>query len=64
MLFVGRFTEADLNAKKDKEAIKEAKELNPDYKYIYAKEVKKSRKIVALDVWLITPEMYYNSGII
>lgn len=54
MIYVGRFNEADLIAHKDRAAINAKRELAPAYKYIYSKEVKKGRKIVALDVWLST----------
>lgn len=52
MLYVGRFSEADLMARKDRAAINAKRELAPAFKYIYSKEVRKGRKIVALDVWL------------
>lgn len=52
MVYVGRFTESDLLANKDREAINERKKLLPEFRHVYAKEIKKGRKIVALDVYL------------
>lgn len=52
MKYVGRFTEADIIAKRDKIAIAKSKEILPAFRYIYSKYVKKGHKIVALDVWL------------
>lgn len=54
MMYVGRFFEADLMAKKDREAIDAKREQFPAFKYIYAKDVKKGRKVVGLDVYLST----------
>lgn len=41
MVYVGRFTESDLLANKDREAINERKKLLPEFRYVYAKEIKK-----------------------
>lgn len=54
MIYVGRFSESDIVAKKDREAINAKRELCPDFRYIYAKDVKRGRKVVALDVYLST----------
>lgn len=54
MVYIGRFNEDEVRSKKDKEAVKKAKELAPAFKYTHTEFVFKGKKIVGLDVWLTT----------
>lgn len=50
-IYVGEFTESDLDAGKDKALVAEAKE-RTGLKYTNTKLVKKRGKIVALKIWV------------
>ena len=50
-VYVGEFTESDLNAGKDKELVAEAME-KTGMKYTNTKMVKKRGKIVSIKIWV------------
>lgn len=52
MIFVGRFNEEEIRAKKDKEKVNQMKDVMPFLKYVHSEFVYKGKNIVGLDVWL------------
>lgn len=50
--YVGRFNDYDIDHKKDKSEVEKAMKENPNLKYVDTKLVLKSKKVVAIDIWI------------
>lgn len=61
MKLVGTFNEQQVRNGEDKQAVENYKKQNPAYKYVKTEFVKKKGKIVAMKVYVMTSEEYFNS---
>lgn len=61
MKLVGTFNEQQLCNGEDKHAVSKCKEQNPTLKYVKTEFVKKAGKIIAMKIFLLTSEEYFNT---
>lgn len=58
---VGTFNEQQLRNGEDKLAVSKCKEQDPTLKYVKTEFVKKGGKIIAMKIFLLTSEEYFNT---
>lgn len=61
MKLVGTFNEQQLRNGEDKLAVSKCKEQDPTLKYVKTEYVKKKKTIVAMKIFLLTSEEYFNT---
>lgn len=61
MKLVGIFNEQQVRNGEDKQAVENYEKQNPAYKYVKTEFVKKKGKIIAMKVYVMTSEEYFNS---
>lgn len=62
MKLLGVFNEQQLRKGEDEVAVEDARTKDPTHKYVKTKLVKKKGKIVAMKIYLLTSEEYFNSS--
>lgn len=61
MKLVGTFNEQQLRNGEDKHAVRKCQEQDPTLKYVKIEFVKKVGKIIAMKIFLLTSEEYFNT---
>lgn len=61
MKLLGVFNEQQVRNGEDKVAVEDAKTKDPTQKYVKTEFVKNKGKIVAMKIYLLTSEEYFNS---
>lgn len=63
-IHVGKFNLDDINSGRDKEEIAKKRATHPQLIYTLEKLVRKSKKIVAIELWICDRETYVKEGTI
>ena len=62
MKLLGVFNEQQVRNGEDRVAVEDAQTKDPTHKYVKTEFVKKKGKIIAMKIYLLTSEEYFNSA--